>query len=925
MTKHPVALAIAFALSLAVALPGCDSTANLTEQEHIQRAKDFEDKGNFKGSIVELKNAIQKNPNSPQARLLLGQVYLKAGMGAEAEKELSQAEKLGVNPETIKPQLGEALLLMGEYKRVLDDIQPSEKTSQTNLARILQIRADAMLKQGMLKEGCSLFQQSLDTATNNAPTYWGLAQCAIAEHDMPKARQWLDAALKINERQAQTWSFIGDWEQLNKNSPAALAAYTRALGTEPNNLKALQDRATLNIAMGRLEQARQDLEKIQKLAPKSLGAIYLQALYDFQQKKFPETRDGLQEVLKLAPDHMPSVLLAGTTAYALGSYQQSESHLQRFLARFPGHAFARRIMAATQIKLNQPDKALETLAPLLAPGTHDAQALAMASDAYRAKGENQNAAALLERAALIDPKSAAIQTQLGLTHLTTGDSLLAITKLESAAALDTNQYKAESLLAQTYLNRREFDKALVAIDALEKKLKGSAITHNLRGNAYLGKNDQTNARKSFELAVKTDPRFFPAVASLAQLDLADRKPELARQRFERMLENDKGNLQAMMALAGVAAMQKQDQDYVGWLKKAEKAHPQAMPPRTALVAYYLGKHNFPDAMAVANEAVNLSPDSPEALTLLGNTQMAVGDRTKAVVTFAKLAQKTDYSPDAFLQLAMAQVSNKQYKEARVSLQKALKLKADHLPSQEAMIRLEMTENKPEAALQIARVMQAQHPKSPLGYDREGDLHLAQNQIPQAVAAYQQALDKGAGAPGFVKLFRAQVITQPKVAEQRLNDWIQKSPRDAAVRAYAAEYFMRNGRNKEAIAQYEMVNRLAPNKVISLNNLANLYARENDSRALATAELAFKLAPENSVVQDTLGWILVGQGQAPRGLALLSKALAKAPKNPAIRYHHAAGLALTGNKAQARKEIEALLADKPQFSELGEAQALLKRL
>ncbi|OZA21163.1 MAG: hypothetical protein B7X93_13785, partial [Hydrogenophilales bacterium 17-61-9] len=143
MTKHPVALAIALALSVPVALSGCDSTANLTEQEHIQRAKDFEDKDNLKGSIVELKNAIQKNPDSAQARLLLGQVYLKAGMGDEAEKELTRAAKLGVNSELIKPQLGEALLLMGEYKRVLDEIQPGEQTSQANRARIFQVRADA--------------------------------------------------------------------------------------------------------------------------------------------------------------------------------------------------------------------------------------------------------------------------------------------------------------------------------------------------------------------------------------------------------------------------------------------------------------------------------------------------------------------------------------------------------------------------------------------------------------------------------------------------------------------------------------------------------------------------------------------------------------------------------------------------------------
>ena len=222
-------------------------------------------------------------------------------------------------------------------------------------------------------------------------------------------------------------------------------------------------------------------------------------------------------------------------------------------------------------------------------------------------------------------------------------------------------------------------------------------------------------------------------------------------------------------------------------------------------------------------------------------------------------------------------------------------------------------------------MQAQQPDSPLGYDREGDLHLAQNNIPQAVRAYQQAIDKGAGSVGLVKWFRAQVIDNPQVAEQRLDDWLKQHPKDHAARAYAAEYAMRRGRNKEAIAHYETINRLTPNKALLLNNLANLYLLEKDRRALATAEQALKLAPNSPVVQDTLGWILVQQGQAPRGLEWLKKAVAQAPKQAAIRYHHAAALAQTGNKAQARQELEKLLADTSKFPEADAARALLKRL
>jgi predicted Zn-dependent protease len=65
---------------------------------------------------------VQKNPDSAQARLLLGQVYLKTGQGAEAEKELQRAQSLGVSAESIKPLLAEALLQQGEFQRLLSEV-----------------------------------------------------------------------------------------------------------------------------------------------------------------------------------------------------------------------------------------------------------------------------------------------------------------------------------------------------------------------------------------------------------------------------------------------------------------------------------------------------------------------------------------------------------------------------------------------------------------------------------------------------------------------------------------------------------------------------------------------------------------------------------------------------------------------------------
>lgn len=925
MTHYPAALAFALVLTVS-SLAGCDRSADMTEQEHIQRAKDFEDKGDLKGGIIELKNAVQKNPESPQARLLLGQIYLKTGMGEEAEKEFSQAKRLGVGHESIQVYLGEALLLMGEHQRVLDEIQPGENTSKTNLAHIFQLRANALLGQGKLKEACDLFQKSLYTETSIPPTYWGLAQCAVAERDMAKAKKWLDTALKITSRQAKTWIFIGDWEQLNKNPQGALAAYTNALKLEPNNREALQNRAIRKLSLGQVESARGDVEKVVKLAPKSLSAYYLQALLGFEEKKYPQTSEALQEVFKITPDHSPSILLAGATAYSLGAYQQAESHLNRFLTRFPGHAYARRVMAATKIKLQLPQKALEILSPLLSADANDAAALALAGEAYLLKGDPTKASQYLQRAAAIDPTSASIQTQLGLSHLLAGNDQLAIVELVRASSLDANQQKADFLLVMAHLNHGEYDKALSAIDALEQKLPNNAATHTIRGKALLGKNDLSNARKNFDQALTIDSTYFPAVASLAQLDIRDKNPAAARKRFERILDKDKNNYQAMMALVEWAAMNKQEKDYINWLEKASKAHPKIITPRAMLVRHYLTKNESQKALVIAKEVLNDNADNPVALDLLGSVQLAINDKMSATNTYSKMAQKAAQSPDVLLRLALAQITENRLLDARTTLQKALKLKPNHQQSLDVLIKLEMKDKKPEKALQLARQVQKLVPESPLGFEREGDIHLYQKHPVLAAKVFELALNKDASSAGLIKLHRAYILTgNIGAAEQYLANWIKQYPNDLTVRAYAAESYASQERNKEAIAQYQAILQLKPGNALILNNLANLYQKVSDPRAQSTAERALKFAPEDPAVQDTLGWILIQQGQTQRGLELLRKAVSKISKSETVRYHYAIALARAGDKTNARKEFEFLLKEAPHSPEARAVKVELRKL
>jgi putative PEP-CTERM system TPR-repeat lipoprotein len=926
MTRRRAGVALISALMLMVPLGGCEKLSHSTAQDHVQKAKDYQAKGELRSSIIELKSALQKSPNNAEARGLLGQLYIATGQGAEAEKELKKAQSLGMGEEAIKPLLGKALLLQGLYQRVLDEIQSTPQTSSINLARILELRGDAELGLRHLDQGCSLFRQSLESDAKYVPAYWGLAKCALAHQDLDRAHAELDAALKLDPDNVDSWLFSGDVNSYRGALPDAEKAYRSALKIAPRNIGAHLGLASVYIKKGELQKAAAEVQAARKLGPKELMVQYMSALVAYEQKQYAQARDTLQEVLRVDPDHMPSVLLSGAVGFALGTYEQAEQDLGRFLARFPDSAFARKMLAGVQLKTGQGEQALNTLKPLLAQEQPDVEVLALAADASLKTKNYPAASGYLKRAASIDPKSAQLHAQLGVSYLAAGESAHAIAELESAAQLDPGQFGADTVLIMTYLNRKEWDKALVAIDSLAKKLPNDATVYNFRGAAYAGKMDFANARKSFEQALAMRPPSSAAALNLAQLDVLDKHPDVARKRLETALAADKNNVQIMLALASLAGATGQEKQYGEWLERAEKADPKALQPRRLLVANYL-KHNEPQkALILARELQTASPDSPDALDLLGSTQFAAGESDNALATYRELVAKAPRSPLAYYKLASAEALMKNTKAARASLSKALELKPNYPEAQSALISLDVQAGSFPAALKLAQQMQTEYPTSPIGHGLEGDILMAQKRYGDAERAYEKAFSMIKSGVFAVKIHQAlSRAGNIQKADSGLLDWLRTHPDDLLTRSYLAESYGATGRNKQAIEQYQLILKSSPGNVTVLNNLAWLYFQEKDGRALQTAEEAYKVNPEVPFVPDTLGWILLQQGQVRRALELLQRAATLAPANPGIRYHYAVALVKSGDKIKARKELEGLLTAYQQFPEREDAKRLLKTL
>jgi putative PEP-CTERM system TPR-repeat lipoprotein len=908
-----------------IALPivsGCDRIGGSTPQQHIQKAKDSQSKGDLRASIIELKNALQKSPDNAEARLLLGEIYVKTQQGQNAEKELVLAQKLGGDKESIKVLLGQALLMQELYDRVLKEITPSSGVSPMNIAKIQLLHGEAQLGLGHMEQGCDLLKQSSQNDSAYIPTYWGLARCAAAKNDFDQAKALLDQALKLDANNTSTWMWLGKLAQARNDPKAAEVAYASVLKIAPDHVDAHLSLALLHLSADKFDAAQTEIAAARKMEPGNLRTKYLQAVLDFRQTKYASARDNLQEVLQKAPNHMPSIQLFGMVAYQLGNYEQAAQNLTKALNEFPNSVSVRKSLAAALIKTGQPDRALKTLNPLLTAKTQDPGALALAGEASMQANEPAKARDYLKMATAIDPKNAKLRTALGVSYMAAGDSAHGMAELESVAATGAGQNSADTLLISIHLRNREFDKAFAAINLLEKKTPNNPVVYSFRGATYAAKNDFVNARKNFDQVLILDPANNEAAMNLALLDLYEKNPQAARKRYEAILAKDKNNLAAMMGLVNLASDKK---EAVILLERAVRANPSALQPRRLLAEHYLKNNEPQKAMGLAREAQTANPDSADVLSLLGATQLAVGETENALTTYDKLVKMTPKSPLAHYKLALVQAAAKNPGAAKSSLSKALELKPDYLEAQATLISLELGAGKPTEALKISQQMQKQNPKNSAGFVFEGDILINQKQYAQAIKAYEKAFSLDKKGMIAVKLHQAQSFAgNAKNADTHLLQWLKEHPKDIATRTYMAQIYMTRGQSKQAIEQYQVLLQGTPGNLLALNNLAWLYHREKDPRALDLAEQAYKLSPNAASITDTLGWILLEQGKSARAVELLQKAVSLAPANPEIGFHYAVALNKSGDKQKARKQLEAVLASGRSFPQQDEAKALLKQ-
>ena len=913
-------LGLAFSLLCLVALSACDIF--ISADGRIERARAEIAKGDYQAAVIDLKNALESEPNHPQARLLLAQASLQLGDVRDAEKELRRAREAGAKPEEVAELTAETQLALGQGGELLAQIDSKQIVLGEPLLSIY--RGEALLAMGKPDDAAVAFEAAQRVDPNRMRALIGLARARAGQRQADEALKLLDGVPGNSPDHAaallcrgEILAAQGRFADAQNTLHAALASQGHLTIYQKATLFAILTESQL--AAGDVNGARASLQSLAQIAPTAPLTLILGARIAMATQDYPSASAALQRVVVGMPDFVPARFLLGASLVAQGNLNQAESHLTRVVQLAPDNLEARKLLARVRLGIGRPDAALELLSPL--QGDADSDVNSLIGLAHLQLGEADKAVSFLERSAS-EGSSREKQLELAATYLRAQSYRKAVVLLRGMPYVAGDAQRESLLIAAVA--------AADGIDASDAEMKGLLDAHpkdvallNATGMILAQRGEFERARALLGRALAVQPGDTTTLLNSARIESATGDASTAAARLQGILADHPDHVAARMGLAQLALQANDLRRAAGVLEPLRAHDPKAIAPRLALARVYLLDRRVDDASGVIAELEKLAAGNAAVINAIGLLYLDSARYDEAVSRFKQAIGIDGSNAQYWMNQARALLALDRRALARESLEKAHALQPDSIMVIAALVMLDVRDGRPAAGAQRIAEMRKANPNDASLLALEGDFYAANHDFEAASRAFDAALSMRPSAAISVRAYNARRSGNLRDAAEPLENWVAKKPDDYPVQAVLAQAYMNGGQARRAQAKYEfLVDNAAPNAVI-LNNLAWLYYLSNDGRAEATAAKAYKMSPTNPSIADTYGWILTERGQVAEGLKILKTA--EAGGSPDVKYHYAAALARSGQPDEARRVLKILLESSQSFSTQADARRLMQEL
>lgn len=883
-SKKSKAIFLLFTAFIFLGMAGCSGSSR---EDLLKGATDQIKEKNYRGAIVLLKNALEKDSADSQARYLLADSYLQEGKYEIAEKEFQKIAKSDASPE-LPLKLAQLYIRIDRPRQAIEqarkylDIHPESMEAR-------QLLGEAYVILGELDLAEENYREALRLSPDKGPLVIGLADILLRKRKIEEAQRLLEPLVLREPGYANAHFYLGRLENMRGNRNGALEHYRRVNELDPENVPSLYTTGLLLLEKSELAEAEKIARHLREKFPELTRGYQLLGFVECVKGNFGEAVAQLQKVAEVNPDQLTSYML-GMSYYKLEQFEQAVNQFQRVLDLRPDAAQPRLILGVILLRQDRIDDAIETIQRVLLADEKNALAHSTMGSAYLKKGLFDQAVTEFDRAIELDPKLIEAHYRKGLFNESRGDLAEAEEDIMAALAIAPEVPDLRLLLARNYLRQ---NKNSDAIRTLQEGLTGKesdAVIYNFLAAAYFADKQPEQGVASLKKAKELKPSYLTPYYNLAAFYVLQRDYAKSGQEYQAILARKPDEFKALLFLALTSELTGEEKETDKWYRMAQQS---GNPLGALAFANYLqrtGKAS--EAVAVLDELAAKDPRNPDACAIKGKILLAAGQYEKAIESFTLLDRIAPGRGSIFLAETFLRQGNAA-KAGEISLQlveRSPKQVAGYL----ALAAVREKEGKRAEAINLLKGAIAQLKDNVPLRMRLAEIYEGNGETAAALDIYRRLLQEDEN-------FYPAIYAIGAVHEKK-------------------------GEKKQAIDFYRQTLNRNPDFPPALNNLAYAYAESagRQEEALEMALRAYRRQPENPAILDTLGYVFYRNGRVEDACRVLEKAAVMLPDAPTVHYHLALAYERAGKQELSIRALRQAIGQGT-FPEAAAAKNLLERI
>lgn len=653
-------------LLLALALTACDSAADRA-RKHFAEAQEYLAEGDTRRALVELRNAVEKDPDYLEARMLFAQLLIDEKRVQDGFSQLLQAAERYPEDKSVAQALARSAYDIRAYDRADDFVgralrlSPNDPEMQA-IKVALNFRSAAQLKKtAEMETAVGLARQLLDQKFDLLPAHQTLVADAIRRDDPVKALDLIDAGLavfpedrELNQSRLAVLNRLEMTEAVEDQLSAMLDMYPDDDGLE-------QLLVQFYLSEGRRDEAGEVLAA--RIDPESEAPearlVYLRFL---QQVKSLETMQAeLGNMMSVDP--LPKDIAANLLAF-------------------------RTLKAQVDFDLNNQDRAMAELEAAIDGSVIDeedprAGILTRQRNAAKVQlaqmqlrtGNAVGARALVEEVLVDDPTQAEARRTKAAWLLEDDEVSEAIRNLREALANNPEDADALTLMAQAYQMQGR-DELMADMLGRATEAAHYAPDETIRQALYLNSKQEHRAAEDILIrALKQQPTNLKLLGNLGQTHLAMKDWRRAQDDIDAIrlrVPGEEGEAVAQHLESVLLAGQQRTSQLITYLDTLSLSDSAMLTSQAEKIRDLLTRGDLQAALQMVQELAEINPDLPAAQLLLARIQIETGDAEAAEVTLKKLVTSNPEFEGGWSSLYAVQVRAGDMAAADLTLEDARK-------------------------------------------------------------------------------------------------------------------------------------------------------------------------------------------------------------------------------------------------------------